>query len=341
LYVKARGGGLGSVVTKRDENGVGSAASKRESVREASAVEPPHLGLVCLSFTEECRYRTITRSRYLGLPAGERKGVLRELYWDNLRRLHWTLGFCARRGIRLYRVTSGLFPMSDEPLGDEVLGEMAASLSAIGRRAERLGIRVLNHPDQFVVLNSENPKVVQTSRKILEKHGRSFDLMGLPCSPWSAMILHGGKSGRARELIAEIATLPECIRKRLCLENDEYSYSAAEILEICRAAGVPMIFDNLHHAIKEKISDYGHPSFAEFVAAARETWRPRPEWQIVHLSNGNESVLDRNHSQYITDVPPAYAGVEWIEVEARGKELAIEELRKRMGGRGRDACATS
>lgn len=309
----------------------------RSGVRstEASGVRKnegaPNLGLVCLSYGDECRYRTITRSRYLALPAGERKGVLRELYWDNLRRLHWTLGFCARRGIRLYRVTSGMFPMSDERLGEEVLGEMAANLSAIGRRAERLGIRILNHPDQFVVLNSENPKVVETSRRIMEKHARAFDLMGLPCSPWSALILHGGKAGRARELIDEIASLPECIRKRLCLENDEYAYSAQEILEICRRARVPMIFDNLHHAIREKIEDYAHPSFAEFVAAAREMWRPHPDWQIVHLSNGAASVLDRNHSEYITDVPPAYAGVEWIEVEARGKELAIADLQKRLG----------
>jgi UV DNA damage endonuclease len=294
----------------------------------------PNLGLVCLSFTDECRYRTITRARYLALPVGECQGVLRELYWDNLRRLHWTLGFCARRGIRLYRVTSGLFPMSDEALGEEVLGEMAANLSAIGRRAERLGIRILNHPDQFVVLNSEKPAVVETSRRIMEKHARAFDLMGLPRSPWSALILHGGKAGRARELVEEIGRLPENVRRRLCLENDEYSYSAVEILEICREAGVPMVFDNLHHAIREKIADYAHPSFAELVAAARETWRPRPEWQIVHLSNGKASFLDRNHSEYITDVPPAYAGVEWIEVEARGKELAIADLRGRWGREG-------
>jgi UV DNA damage endonuclease len=297
----------------------------------AAAAAAPNLGLVCLSSTDECRYRAITRSRFLGLAAEERDGVLRELYWDNLRRLHWTLGFCARRGIRLYRVTSGLFPMSDEPLGAEVLGEMAANLSAVGRRAERLGIRMLAHPDQFVVLNSDNPKVVETSRRIMEKHARAFDLMGLPRSPWAALILHGGKAGRARELVREIGRLPEGVRSRLCLENDEYAYSAREVLEICREAGVPMIFDNLHHAVHERIADYAHPSFAEFVTAARETWRPRRDWQIVHLSNGAASVLDRNHSEYITDVPPAYAGVRWIEVEARGKELAIAELKKRLG----------
>jgi UV DNA damage endonuclease len=257
----------------------------------------------------------------------ERERTLREL-----RRLHWTLGFCARRGIGLYRVPSNLFPMSDEALGQSVLGEMAANLSAVGRRARRLGIRVVIHPDQFVVLNSENPKVVETSRLILEKHGRVFDLMGLACSPWAAVIVHGGKAGRGEALVGEIGRLPECVRKRLCLENDEYAYSAEEILGICRRAGVPMIFDNLHHAIKEGIDDYEDPSFARYVAAARETWRPHEDWQMVHLSNGAASALDRNHSEMIAAVPGAYAGVRWIEVEARGKELAIEGLRRSWAG---------
>lgn len=289
----------------------------------------PNLGLVCLSFGPECRYRTITRTRFLALSEADRERTLVELYWDNLSRLHWTLGFCARRDIRLYRVTSALFPMSDEPLGERVMRSMAANLSSVGRRLDRLGIRMVIHPDQFVVLSSDNPKVVETSRRIMEKHALAFDLMGLPQTPWAAMILHGGKAGRAEQLVAEVARLPANVRNRLCLENDEYAYSAAEIHDVCRRAGVPMIFDNLHHAIKDKVESYDHPSFERFIAMARETWQPNPDWQIVHLSNGAESFLDRNHSEHITDVPPAYANVPWIEVEARGKELAIAKLREK------------
>jgi UV DNA damage endonuclease len=289
----------------------------------------PNLGLVCLSFGPECRYRAITRTRFLAMSELDREKTLRELYWDNLQRLQWTLGFCARRDIRLYRVTSNLFPMSDEPLGERILTrEMPAALSAVGRRLDRLGIRMLIHPDQFVVLSSENPKVVETSRRIMAKHALAFDLMGLPRSPWAAMILHGGKAGRADQLVAEVGRLPENVRGRLCLENDEYAYSASEILDVCERAGVPMIFDNLHHAVHERIEDYSDPSFAKFVAAARRTWRPREDWQVVHLSNGAASALDRNHSEHITAVPPAYAKVGWIEVEARGKELAIKKLRE-------------
>ena len=293
------------------------------------ASDPPasQLGLVCIPFEQGCRFRTITRTRYLSLPKGDRHRALLEVYWDNLSRLHQMLTFCGRRGIKLYRMVSSLFPMSDEPTGYKILGEMAANLSSVGRRAERLGIRVLVHPDQFCVLSSESPGVVRTSVKILKKYGRAMDLMGFPRTPWASILVHGGKAGRSDQLVKEIGKLPDDVRQRLCLENDEYSYSSADILDCCRRAGVPMIFDNHHHAIKEGLADYDDPGLAAVVAAARATW-PDPAWQVVHLSNGKDGFVDRQHSDLIADVPAAYRGVPWIEVEAKGKEAAIAGLRR-------------
>ena len=63
------------------------------------------------------------------------------------------------------------------------------------------------------------------------------------------------------------------------------------------------------------------------VAAAATTW-PDPAWQVVHLSNGKGGFLDREHSDLIEQVPPAYRNVPWIEVEAKGKETAIAQLRR-------------
>jgi UV DNA damage endonuclease len=191
-----------------------------------------------------------------------------------------------------------------------------------------LNIRIVVHPDQFVVLNSENPKVARTSVRILEKHALAMDLMGLPRSPWAAMTIHGGKSGRAEALVAQIANLPESVRFRLVLENDEYAYSASEILDICRRAHVPMVFDNHHHVIHEKLASHEDVSVARFVRAARSTW-PNRSWQMVHLSNGITGVHDRHHSEFIDVLPSAYRNVRWIEVEATGKECAIARLRAR------------
>ena len=287
----------------------------------------PELGLVCLSSDEQCRFRTITRSRYLSLEQPQRDSDLHAIYWDNVQRLHWTLGYCQRRNIRLYRATSALFPMSDEPAGEAILRGMASSLASVGRRAKALGIRVVLHPDQFVVLNSESEKTRAVSRLILEKHALAFDLMGLEQSPWNLMNIHGGKAGRSDELVDVIKDLPPNVKQRLTLENDEYSFSAAEIYDVCRRAGVPMLFDCHHHVIKEGLDSYDHPSVAEFTKLAAGTW-PKREWQVVHVSNGDQAFLDRYHSEKITMIPAAFRDVPWIEVEARGKEIAIKGLQE-------------
>ena len=157
--------------------------------------------------------------------------------------------------------------------------------------------------------------------------------MGLPQSTWSLMNIHGGKAGNGDALVEIIKTLPPTVRDRLTLENDEYSYGAAEIYDICRRAGVPMVFDCHHHVIKESLDSYDDPSVATFTERARETWRPHEAWQLAHVSNGETAFLDRYHSLHVTMMPRAFAGVPWIEVEARGKELAIAQLTANWPGR--------
>jgi UV DNA damage endonuclease len=295
-------------------------------IAQRATPSAPQLGLVCITAGEAVRYRAMTRRRFLELPAAERAGALRRLYADNIARARGAVDFCESQGIKLYRLTSGLFPFADEPLGAEVLGEFAGELQRLGARAAATGLRIVLHPDQYVVLSSDSAEVLANSLKILRLHARVFGLLGLPRSPWAAMTLHGGKGDRSERLIQVIGELPDEIRSRLTLENDEKTYGAAQILEVCRRAGVPMVFDAHHHVCKEKLASYDDPSVAEMVAAARATW-PVPAWQMAHISNGKESFNDPRHSDLIADMPAAYRDVPWIEVEAKSKEAAIEKLR--------------
>jgi len=287
----------------------------------------PQLGLVCITASDQVRYRTVTRKRLLQLTLAEQEQLLRQLYRDNLQRLNAALDFCETHKIGLYRLTSALFPFADTPEGEGVLQEFSQELRVTGDRAKLLGIRIVIHPDQFVVLSSDTPSVIENSIKILQMQAMILDFLGLPRSPWTVMEIHGGKSNRSERLINVIRDLPDAIRTRIALENDEYSYSAAEILEVCRAASIPMVFDAHHHVIHEKVDSYEHPSVAEMLAAARTTW-PIPEWQLVHISNGRESFGDSHHSDLITTMPTSYYHAPWIEVEAKLKEQAIEKLRQ-------------
>lgn len=304
----------------------GLASNCPKTIEGADGRERPQLGLVCITASESVRYRTITRKRLLGLDVVEQKPALRQLYAENLSRLDAAVDFCHAHGIRLYRLTSSLFPFADHPLGEDVLEEFSEVIAAKGERALDLHIRLVLHPDQFVVLSSDSPQVVENSIKILETHARVMDLLNQPRSCWSVIEIHGGKGGRSEQLVKVIGQLPEAVRSRLALENDEYSYSASEILEVCRAACVPMVFDAHHHVVHEQLATYEDPSIARMLRAARETW-PVPEWQLVHISNGRGYFNDRHHSDLITVMPSAYRNAPWIEVEAKLKELAIEKLR--------------
>lgn len=295
----------------------------------AGSVARPHLGLVCITIGPEVRYRTITRTRFLSLPEPQRRAKLDELYRSNLQTLFNAVDYCHANGIRLYRCTSGLFPQIDDPSGKRVLATLRDAMSSFGALAERKDVRVLLHPDQYVVLNSDSPAVRAQSLAIMLDHALVFDLLGLPQSAWSCMILHGGKGGRADALVDVIRTLPDSIRRRLVLENDESAYGAEAILDVCRRAGVAMVFDAHHHAVREKLDSYEHESVCEFTRRAGETW-PDPAWQIVHVSNGLGSFGDPRHSDEIVTFPSAFRAVPWVEVEAKGKERAVDQLRRQL-----------
>ncbi|PIG94743.1 UV DNA damage repair endonuclease UvsE [Gloeocapsopsis sp. IPPAS B-1203] len=297
----------------------------------------PNLGLVCVTFSKEVRFRTITRTRYLKLSESERENTLKDIYTDNVTRLHKALSFCQQHDIKLYRASSSLFPLNDweDEIGAQVLEQMRDELGKIGQRALDLGIRIVLHPDQYVVLSSDSPTVVQSSIQILQRHSKDLDLLGLPRSHWSLMNIHGGKAQRPEQLIQVVNDLPEDIKNRLTFENDEYAYSAKEILAVCQSTGVPMVFDAHHHICHEKLSSYEDHSVAEMFYAARDTWE-NPDWQLVHISNGETAFNDRKHSELISLMPSVYREAPWIEIEAKAKEDAIALLQKEWLTRGEE-----
>lgn len=273
----------------------------------------------------EVRFRTITRTQLHKFTRPEQRKILGELYRDNAERLGRGFAFCKDHGITLFRMSSDLFPFSDTALGVSVLRTMTDDLAELGRSAA--GLRLVMHPDQYVVLSSDRPEVVENARRVLEMHALVLDLLGQPRSPWAALIIHGGKGDRSAQLAAQVRLLPEEVRSRLVLENDERAYSADEILKVCRECEVPMVFDAHHHVIHDDLPSYEDPSLAAMLKKAARTW-PDPQWQLTHISNGRSGFSDMSHSDYITTMPSCYRDAPWIEVEAKAKDLAVTRLRE-------------
>lgn len=285
---------------------------------------PTRLGLVCQISSGEVRFRTITRTRLHQLGPAEQEAALLSIYRDNIDSLGRAFRFCEEARIPLFRLSSDLFPFADTDAGAGLLVGLSDDLARLGRQAG--GLRLVMHPDQYVVLSSVEPRVVDNARKVLGMHGLVLDLLGQPRSPFAAIIIHGGKGGRGEALAREVRRLPEPVRSRLVMENDERAYGAGEILSVCGEAGVPMVFDAHHHVIHDRLESYDDPAVAAALGAAAETW-PDPSWQLVHISNGRSRFHDMAHSDFISQMPACYRRAPWIEVEAKAKDQAIARLR--------------
>ena len=58
--------------------------------------------------------------------------------------------------------------------------------------------------------------------------------------------VYGEKPAAMDRWTASYKALPEAAKRRLVLENDDISYSAAEVLELHARTGVPCVFDSHH-----------------------------------------------------------------------------------------------
>ena len=260
-----------------------------------------------------------------------------ETYIHNVRALNEMLPRIARSGVKLFRISSAMFPLADQV--ETALWRDSEALSRAlvrtGQIIKEHGMRVTTHPGQFCVLSSDSDSVVKKAITELDIHAWMFDMMGLECSARYAINIHGGKSDRVETLSRRIDELPDNIRKRLTLENDETAYSVVDLLAVHQQTGVPIVFDTHHHVFNDDSL-----SMEEAMYATMETWKDGilPLQHISntepHLVNGN-FVDRRKHSDMIHYVPDVQLKMLKdrkvdVEVEAKLKNRAVFDMAKKF-----------
>lgn len=161
--------------------------------------------------------------------------------------------YLEQQQITMYRMSSDLAPYvthPDMPQFHAQIAECASELRAVGARARALDLRLSFHPSQFVVLNSPEETLVAKSIADLVAQAEMLDQMEL--GPEAVVVIHvGGVYGdkvTSRERWARTYhRLPEAVRRRLVLENDDVRFSAADIIAIHAQTGAPLVFDYQHH----------------------------------------------------------------------------------------------
>lgn len=236
------------------------------------------LGLCC-QFIEPVRKRTgnvvynnILEEKTLQLGAFQAgkytRNRIRSTYHHNVDQHIKLIPRLVDLNIHSFRLSSGLLPLWDQNSqmikDDEIL---VNKLARLGNLFIDNGIRVTTHPGQFTVLSSDNANVVKNSITELEYHAWVFDAMGLPLSSYAAINIHGGKANRSANIVSVVRSLPDNVRFRLTLENDEKCYNVPQLLEVHDRCGVPVVFDSHHFTFNT-----GDMSFAQAFDDTRSTW---------------------------------------------------------------------
>jgi UV DNA damage endonuclease len=225
---------------------------------------------------------------------------IRALILKNLTALEVMVDYNIKHGIRLFRISSDLIPFGSHPVNQvDWWKDYKDYFEALGDKINKAGLRVSMHPGQYTVINSNDPSVVERSVQELIYHAKFLDTLGVDRT--NKLILHiggvyGNKITAANNFIHEYTRLPEEVKARLVIENDERCYTISEVLEISNDCGAPVVFDNLHHRINPP---EGILTDQEWIRHCGSTWRPEDGKQKIHYSQQKELSPLGSHSDTI------------------------------------------
>jgi len=292
------------------------------------------LGLCCQFFAQPIKFSTTTATALARLPRREQLARLAALGTANAASLLAALKFCAANGIQSFRIISPILPIKTHPtVGyrvEELPGaaELVAQFRRCGDFARAQGIRTGFHPDQFVVLNSPDANIVDRSIADIESQAEIAEWTNA-----DTVNIHGGggygdKPTALERFRRNLDRLSPRARNRLTVENDDKTFTPADLLPLCRATGLPLVYDVHHHrCCPDSLS------VAEATAAARATWNREPLFHISSPLEGWTGPKPERHHDYIDpkDFPAAWRGWDLtVEVEAKAKELAVTRLQQAL-----------
>lgn len=295
-------------------------------------VDGLRLGLCCQFVAQPIKFRVTTATALQRLPRRQQLLRLAELCAANASALLAALRYCAAHGIGSFRIPSSILPIrthphvgyriEDLPGADEIL----VAFHGCGEFARTHGIRTGFHPDQFVVLNSPDEGIVNRAVCDIEAQAEIAEWTNADTINIHGGGCYGNKPAALERFRRNLARLSDRARSRLTVENDDKIFTPADLLPICRAERLALVYDVHHHrCLPDGLS------VEQATAAARETWDREPLFHISSPLEGWRGAKPERHHDYIdpNDFPAAWRG--WsltVEAEAKAKELAVARLRR-------------
>lgn len=292
------------------------------------------LGLCCIFINEPVRFRNTTVRAISALKRVDALSRLSEMCLANARALLTSLQYCSEHGIGCFRINSQILPLkthsecgyeiSDLPDADRIV----QGFRACGEFAEANDIRTCFHPDQFVVLNSPRPDVVDRSVAELEYQSEVAEWVGADVVNIHGGGAYGDKSAALAQFAQSLSRLSPRVRSRLTVENDDVTFTPSDLLPVCRSEGIPLVYDVHHHRCNRD-----NLSIEEATEHAIATWNREPMFHLSSPLEGWDGPKPGRHHDFIdiTDFPDCWRKLSLtVEVEAKAKEVAVLKLMKQL-----------
>lgn len=253
----------------------------------------------------------------------------------NLQHLYNMLVDCYENKLGIFRIGSGVIPFATHKITENYKWQeiFKEQFKFIADYISKTKIRITMHPDHFVVLNSLKEDIYDKSVKDLQYHADFMDLLCLDLT--CKMQIHTGgvfndKKTSINNWIQRYHKLPDNIKQRLVLENDDRVFSFEDVLYIFNHTGVPILFDTLHH----ECLNTNNMTHQEAFQLAIKTWKPQDGLPLIDYSSQQPNAklgkhtdtIDLNHyiqMQNILDsVNPEYD----IILEIKDKDISAYKL---------------
>ncbi len=293
------------------------------------------LGLCCIFRKEPIKFRRTTAKYLNRFDRKKQLHYISEICEHNAKSLLNALIFCNRHGIQDFRVNSQILPLKTHPDAGYQIEDLPHyrkimdTFRECGVFCRENDLRTTFHPDQFVLLSSTNPTVIRNSLAELRYQAQVASWINADVINIHGGGVYGNKTGALRRLISQIKKLPDSIRTRLTLENDDRAYTPKDLLPVCLDTGIPLVYDVHHHrCLPDGLA------VEKATELAIQTWNREPLFHLSSPKNGWESSSVNKHHDYIdpNDVPDCWLNLDiTVEVEAKAKELAVLKLKKDMG----------
>ena len=297
------------------------------------------LGLCCLNMTLRSQNPSVFSSRRMIIRTIRQKGIicLIQKIIENLKDVLIIMDWNEENGIKVYRLSSEIFPHKTNPKVEDYDYDFALDLlKQIGEKSKRYNQRLTFHPGQYNVVGTPVRKIFEQTCVNLKYHADVLDLMGLGVD--SVMVVHGGgiygdKEKTKERWCTQFQELPENVKKRLVLENCEKSFSIKDWLDISEKINIPVVFDTHHfNCYKLLHPDENFEDASVYIPYILETWRRRGIKPKFHVSEqgsgrcGHHSDYIQEIPKYLLEIPEKYKINFDIMIEAKKKELAIQQL---------------